>query len=194
MGATKFPILDNFFYPRMIAACTNDEQRGLITILDLTGMHVSSVCRLGPESMIRQGDGTYLKWTRPKNKKTLQAAVPDRKVQIIEKFLKMRRKTREFYYILVSRIGVEAGYEDVSPMTFRHNRAIRALTVEGYTIYELPQLMGCSLAVVVRNYAKIKEADLIRKQRDHEVMGKTNDQVKTRNARRGLASKLFRRR
>jgi hypothetical protein len=94
MGATKFPILDDDFFPRMIAACTNDEQRGLITILDLTGMHVPSVCKLGPVSMIRQGDKSYLKWTRPKNKKTLQVAVPDRKVQIIEKFLKMRRKTR----------------------------------------------------------------------------------------------------
>ncbi|NLT37297.1 MAG: hypothetical protein GXX95_03950 [Methanomassiliicoccus sp.] len=194
MGATKYPVLDESFYPRMIASCTNDEQRGLITVLDLTGMHVSSVCKLGPDSMIRQGDKIYLKWVRPKNKKTLQSEVPPIKVHVIQNFLNMRRKTREFYFILVKEIGRTAGYQDVSPMTFRHNRAIRALVTERYTIYELPQIMGCTLEVAVRNYAKVKEADLIKTQREQEQRAQSNGKPRTRTKGKGMVSKLMRRR
>lgn len=162
MGRTKYPIMDSSFYPRMICACADDEERGLIAIFDLTGMHVSSLCSLSPENMIRQGSKTYLRWVRPKTNKTLQALVPKEHIRSIEKFLKMRRKSRQFYHFLVKNIALRAGYEDVSPMTFRHNRCLRGLTKEGYTIFEIPQVMGCTLDVAVRNYSKLREDQLIR--------------------------------
>jgi hypothetical protein len=96
MGCTKYPVLDEAFYLRMMGACADDEERGLIAIFDLTGMHVSSMCELGPENLIKQGDKTYVRWVRPKTDKKLQALVPSDRIQTIEKFLQMRRKTRSF--------------------------------------------------------------------------------------------------
>ena len=49
MGCTKYPILNQGFTLKMPGACRNDEERGLITVLDLTGMHVSCVCSQGPK-------------------------------------------------------------------------------------------------------------------------------------------------
>jgi site-specific recombinase XerD len=162
MGSTKYPILDDDFLLRMLGSCSDDEERGIITILDLTGMHVSSLCSLEPCDLIKQGNRAYLRWVRPKTNKTLQALVPKDKIQIIEKFLKMRRKSRQYYHFLVKKIGLKAGYEDVSPMTFRHNRCLRGLTKEGYSIFEIPQVMGCTLDVAVRNYSKLREDQLAR--------------------------------
>jgi site-specific recombinase XerD len=160
MGCTKYPVLDDGFYLRMMGACADDEERGMIATLDLTGMHVSSMCELGPENMIKQGDKFYIRWVRPKTNKTLQALVPNDRIQTIQHFLKMRRKSRQYYHTLVKKIGMKAGYQDVSPMTFRHNRCLRGLTVEGYSIYEIPQVMGCTLDVASRNYAKLREDQL----------------------------------
>jgi site-specific recombinase XerD len=162
MGCTKYPVLDDGFFLKMLGACHNDEERALVVILDLTGMHISSLCSLEPKNLIRQGSKTYLRWVRPKTNKTLQALVPKEYVQSIEKFLKMRRKSRQFYHFLVKNIALRAGYEDVSPMTFRHNRCLRGLTKEGYSIFEIPQVMGCTLDVAVRNYSKLREDQLIR--------------------------------
>lgn len=165
MGRTKYPVMDPDFYIKMMGACSNDEDRGIIAVLDLTGMHVSSLCSLGPESLIRQGSNRYIRWIRPKTNKNLQALVPPDRVQTIEKFLKMRRKTRQYYHFLVKKIGMTAGYEDISPMTFRHNRCLRSLTVEEMPLFAVPQVMGCSLDVVVRNYSKLHEDELARARR-----------------------------
>lgn len=162
MGCTKYPVLDDDFTIKLLGCCKDDEERGLVAILDLTGMHVSSLCSLGPGDIIKQGSRTYLRWVRPKTNRTLQALVPKERFQTIEKFLKMRRKSRQFYHFLVKNIGLRAGFEDISPMTFRHNRCLRALTKEGYSIFEVPQIMGCTLDVVVRNYSKVREDQLSR--------------------------------
>ena len=162
MGCTKYPVLDDDFTIKMLGVCHDEEERGIITVLDLTGMHVSSLCGLGPENLIKQGSKSYLRWVRPKTNKTLQALVPKESVQTIHELLKMRRKSRQHYHALVKQIGIRAGYQDVSPMTFRHNRCLRGLTKEGYSIFEIPQVMGCTLDVAVRNYSKLKEDQLVR--------------------------------
>ena len=162
MSTTKYPVLDDDFIIKMLGACSNDEQRGLITVLNLTGMHISSLCSLGSENLIKQGSKSYLRWIRPKTNKTLQALVPKENIQTIENFLKMRRKSRQYYHFLVKKIGERAGYQDVSPMMFRHNRCLRALMREGYSIFEVPQIMGCTLDVAVRNYSKLREDQLVR--------------------------------
>jgi len=162
MGCTKYPILDDDFLVKMLGSCANDEQRGMVTVLELTGMHVSSLCSLSPDSMIRQGSKTYLRWVRPKTHKTLQALIPKESVGTVAAFLKVRRKSRQYYHFLTNEIGEKAGYQDVSPMTFRHNRCLRGLTKEGYSIWEIPQVMGCTLDVAARNYSKLREDQLDR--------------------------------
>ena len=117
MSVTKYPVLDDDFLIKMLGACSDDEERGLITVLDLSGMHISSLCVLDSSSMIRQGSRTYIRWVRPKTNKTLQALVPKENAHSIENFLKMRRKSRQYYHFLVKKIGEKAGYQDVSPMT-----------------------------------------------------------------------------
>ncbi|MBI0584658.1 MAG: tyrosine-type recombinase/integrase [Methanomassiliicoccus sp.] len=164
MGCTKYPILDDDFVTLMLGSCYDNEDRGLVTILSLTGMHISSLCALGPGNLIKQGSKAYLQWVRPKTNKTLQALIPKDYAKDICEFLALRRKTRQHYHALVKKIGERAGYEDVSPMTFRHNRCLRALTKEGYSIFEVPQIMGCTLDVAVRNYSKLREDQL---SRDH---------------------------
>ncbi|MHA1286545.1 MAG: tyrosine-type recombinase/integrase [Candidatus Thorarchaeota archaeon] len=163
MGETKYPVLDPNFPLKIIGACRDSEERGLMKILLLTGMHISSVCSLGSGNMINQGSKVYLKWKRPKTNKTLQVLVPKDYLEDIQGFIKgYRRKSRQQYFNMVRAIGGRAGYQDISPMTFRHTRCIRALEDEGYSIYELPHLLGCSLDVVVRNYTKLREDQLSR--------------------------------
>lgn len=162
MGVTKYPVLDEDFLIKMVGSCSNDEERGLVLVLHLTGMHISSVCELDPSSLIKQGSRTYIRWVRPKTNKTLQAQVPKEYVEPIRDFLAMRRKTRQHYHTVLKTIGARAGFQDVSPMTFRHNRCLRGLTQEGYTIYEVPQVMGCTLDVAVRNYSKLREDQLLK--------------------------------
>lgn len=160
MGCTKYPVLDDDFLIKMLGACVNEGERGLILILNITGMHVSSICVLSPRNLIRQGSKSYLKWKRPKTNKTLQSLIPKESMTPICEFLAMRRNTRQHYHALVKQIGIRAGYQDISPMTFRHNRCLRALTKEGYSIFEVPQVMGCTLDVAVRNYSKLREDQL----------------------------------
>jgi len=162
MGVTKYPVLDEDFLVKTVGSCNDDEERGLVLVLHLTGMHVSSVCDLQPSNLKKQGSKTYIQWKRPKTNKTLQAQVPRENVEAIKAFLGMRRKSRQHYHTMVKQIGARAGYDDISPMTFRHNRCLRALTKEGYSIFEAPQVLGCTLDVVVRNYSKLREDQLMR--------------------------------
>lgn len=169
MGCTKYPILDDDFSVKMVGACYNDEERGLVVILDLTGMHVSSACSLNAANLVRQGSRSYIQWVRPKTHKTLQALVPKEQLPTVVGFLRIRRKSRQHYHHLLKVIGQRAGYQDVSPMTFRHNRCLRGLTKEGYSIFEIPQVMGCTLDVAVRNYSKLREDQLLRPNEEDEV-------------------------
>lgn len=161
MGTTKYPILDKDFTIKMMGCCKDDEERGLITVLDLTGMHISAVCGLSPSNMIKQGSQVVLRWQRPKTQKTLERFIPKDSLDIISKFLAMKRKSRRWYHELVKRIGHDAGYDGISPMTFRHNQCIKALD-SGSTIWEIPHIMGCTLDVAVRNYSKKKELEQLR--------------------------------
>lgn len=166
MGVTKYPILDEDFLIKMLGSCRDDEERGLVLVLHITGAHTPSVCDLKPSNLKKQGSRTFIQWKRPKTKKTLQAQIPREHIKVIKAFLGMRRKSRQHYFNVLGAIGDRAGYDDVSAMTFRHNRCLRALTKEGYSIFEAPQVLGCTLDVVVRNYSKLREDQLMRENDD----------------------------
>ncbi len=166
--ATKYAIVnDPDFLIKMLGVCKDAEQRGLVRLLDLTGMHVSS---LKNAQLVRRGPKTYVSWRRPKTGKTLEALVRPQSLSDIEAFMATRRHHRQTYYDEIKLLGIKAGYESISPMTFRHNRCI-ALCKKNLPITEIAQVMGCSEAVVVRNYSKLRE-DQLYQEDEEETTGK----------------------
>lgn len=172
MGSTKRPVSDDGFYLRMINACADREERGMVQILDLTGMNVSSLCSLSPKDLVREGDGHALYWMNPRTSKSYSIPIPDDQYQMIFDFVNMRRKTRQQYHALVKKIGRKAGYQDISPITFRHNLCLRLLK-EKCSFSEVQRITGCSLPFVMRTYIKLQD-NMIAKENDesHARSGK----------------------
>ena len=170
IGATKFPVLDADFRLKVLGACSDDEERGLLGILIITGMHISCISK--PEKqedralhvrpkIVKEGKDSYIVWSRPKTKRTMKKLIPREMLQTIEAFLKMREKTARWYNDVIKAVCARAGYEGVSSMTIRHTYCLSKLK-DGYSIYEMPHEMGCTLNVVARNYSKLRE-DQMRK-------------------------------
>jgi len=161
-GSTKYPVLDPDFRLKLLGACEDDFERGLISILWLTGMHPCIIAkgdRPRPE-VTQEGNLTYIYWRRAKTGKRLREAIPKEMIVPIREFLHYPLLSQRYLYDLVKRVGDRAGYQDVSPATLRHTRCLRGLTVEGYTIYEMAHKMGCTLDVVVRNYTALKDSQI----------------------------------
>ncbi len=171
VGATKFPVLDEAFLPKMIEKCDDDKERGLVYILYYTGMHGSCLCNLSLESLVREGDRTYLQWKRTKTKKTMRCLMKPDKLPTIKVFLESKKKTIQRYNEILKSIGEAAGFDKVSTMTFRHTRCIRALTEEGYSPWQVPHVMGCTPEVVARNYTKMHEDQLERQANKRVAQG-----------------------
>jgi hypothetical protein len=151
---TKYPILDPDFSMKMLGSCKDDYERGLIGILDISGMHVSSLknCKV-----LSRGNRHFLTWTRPKTNKTLEVLIPPDKLVDIQGYLAHKPHSRQHFCRIVHEIGLRAGFEGVSPMTFRHNRCIRSIEQHDRNPFIVAQDMGCSIDVVFRNYSKLKE-------------------------------------
>lgn len=163
MGATKFPILDEAFLPKMIAECQDDKERGLIYILYITGMHGFCLRQISGDSLIREGEKTYIQWKRPKTHKTMRCLLPKDKLPQIKAFLDSRKYSIRHYNNIILKIALKAGFEGVSTMTFRHTRCLRAMRDEGFSPFEVPYVMGATMGVIGRNYAKIREDQLERR-------------------------------
>ena len=180
MGVTKYPIMDEGFALKVLGACKDVEERGLVKLLMLTGMHISVITGvdfiskkkstfgqrivrppLSSSDVIKQGSQYIVRWIRPKTTKTLEHYIPKADIEDIKAFLEMKHKTRQHYFNMVKAIGERAGYDSVSPMTFRHNRCIRALTIENRQIWEIPHVMGCTLEVASRNYSKKRDLEQV---------------------------------
>ena len=175
MGTVKYPITDRDVKLKMLGACRDDYERGLILLLLNTGMHSSVFCnprkrngkpRERPK-ILREGKARYLSWMRPKTNKTLRS-FPIRKdeLSLIEKFLSSPAKSNKHYDEILRKIGERAGYDGVSCLTMRHTYCIWLLRPKnesgaGMTIYQVPHWMGCTLAVVVRNYSIMSGAQLL---------------------------------
>lgn len=153
---TKFPVLDVNFTLLVLGACRDQEERGLIRILDISGMHVSSLRNI---KVVTKGPRKYLSWVRPKTYKTMECLIPPDNLDDILAFLTHKPHSREQYRRIVRDIGARAGYEGISPMTFRHNRCIRSIHAHDNNPFIVAQDMGCSVDVVFRNYSKLKEIE-----------------------------------
>lgn len=170
MGATKYPIIDRDVRLKMLGACRDEEQRGLVLLLYNTGMHPSCFCsprskkgecRRSQVRVLKEGSKWYISWVRAKNGKSLKLPLPKDDAEPIRKFLEMRAKTNKHYNEVLARIGERAGYDNVSCGTMRHTFCIRALTPIGegglgLSFHEAAAIMGCTLEVLYRNYAQLR--------------------------------------
>jgi len=160
VGATKFPVLDEAFLPKMIEVCDSDFERGLIYTLFYTGMHGSCLIEVTEKNLVKEGPRMYIQWTRPKTKKTMRCLLPNDKLPFIKEFLNHSKKLIQGYNYILKRLGAKAGFDGISTMTFRHTKCVRSLR-DGFGIYEVPHVMGCTLDVVARNYSKMTEEQLM---------------------------------
>lgn len=175
MGSTKYPIIDREVKLKMLGACKNDRERGLVLLLLNTGMHPSVFSsprkrngkpRERPK-IVKEGIIRYIEWKRPKTNKTLRS-LPIRKdeITLIEAFLKCPTQSNKHYDTILEGIGRRAGYDGVSCLTMRHTHCIWLLRAKdeggaGFTIYQIPHFMGCTLEVAARNYSIMSGAQLI---------------------------------
>jgi hypothetical protein len=164
MSKRKFPVLngdctdiDPLFLVRMLGACHDGYERGLVRILDLTGMHVS---KLRTVKLVKQGDHEQLEWERTKTSTGLSRRVPKEAQDDVHAFLEHRPVSRQHYRDLIVAISDRAGYEGVSPMTFRHNQTISSLKRHHYNPIVTAQDMGCDYQIVLRNYAKLSQEQI----------------------------------
>jgi integrase len=175
MGATKYPIIDRDARLKLLGACADDEQRGLVLLLYNTGMHPSrfcaprkkgEVCNRQGIKVSREGGRHYISWVRAKNGKALKLPLPRDDAEQIRRFLAMRPKTNKHYNDVLTKIGERAGYEGVTCGTMRHTFCIRALTPPeegglGLSFHEAAAIMGCTLEVLYRNYAQLRMDQIV---------------------------------
>lgn len=126
-------------------------------ILRYTGMHVSGLNTSRSvlhEEKDSEGD-TIVVWKRPKKESILArtSILKHKNIDFdIEKFGKSiqnrrRKRSRQYFYEVVQRLGEEAGIPNISPMTLRHSLAIELLDngcKEGF----VAQILNCSVSTL----------------------------------------------
>lgn len=162
MNVKKYPSTDPQFMQKVRGACNNDYERGIVFILSASGMHVSNLValyrgqRLQKATITNEGD---LRWRRVKNNKPMSARVPVGDRPVVEAWLSRypyHRSERSIQYRLKD-IGARAGFPDLSPMSFRVQRACDLLDL-GMSRHEVKHLLGCSSEVIDHNYSILQDA------------------------------------
>jgi site-specific recombinase XerD len=160
MGQRKFPVLDEDFELKIVGACKNAIERGLIKLLLASGMHIRDCVDLKRKDIKTEGSRRYVRWARTKTARGLQAPIRREDLEDILAYLDRRRKLSiRQHQLMIRDIGQKAGYEDVSPMTFRHTLCVK-LIKGGWSIPEIAQRLGCTQDVVIQNYAILREDQL----------------------------------
>lgn len=152
----KFPEPDPDFYMKVRAASINDFQRGVVFILQATGMHLKCLVSLTIDQMDIKGD---ISWRRTKTERPMRARVPEGDRMTVRAWIEAygsNKRTGRWVQYNLKEVGTRAGFPDLSPMTFRAQRAVRLLD-EGEPYHEVAHLMGCSPHVLMANYAQLKE-------------------------------------
>lgn len=157
MNVKKYPDPDPDFYMKIRGVARNDYERGMIFILQHTGMHVSNLVSLKDGDLDEQ---SFLSWRRVKNAKPMRARIPlgDHQISVlwIAKYGNNKRTTRAIQYKIAA-IGERAGYPGLSPMSFRAQYAITMLD-DGQPPHEVKHMLGCSLETLMNHYAQIQAA------------------------------------
>jgi hypothetical protein len=128
-----------------------------VTILRRTGMHPSSLVELRAANVV----GGVLAWTRPKTGKRLRAKVdPELAAALAIQFAGGPRTYIRLYQ-MVRQVGVHANVRGLSPMTFRHSRAVNLLNANVSPI-KVAQVLGCSMSVLLRHYGVMTDDELLK--------------------------------
>jgi len=69
MGYRKYPILDEDAELRLLGACRTPEERGIVKILLISGMHISSCVSLTTDNIKKRGSRCFLEWSRTKTRR-----------------------------------------------------------------------------------------------------------------------------
>jgi site-specific recombinase XerD len=162
MNVKKYPSSDPHFIEKVRGACRNDYERGMVFILEASGMHVSNLVgqhrgrRLEAPILNDEGD---LRWRRVKNERPMSARVPKGDRTTVKWWLDryVHRRTERAIQYRLKEIGERAGFPDLSPNSFRVWRACRLLD-EGMSPHKVKHLLGCSLEVLMENYAQLEDA------------------------------------
>lgn len=152
----KFPEPDPEFYMKVRKAAMNDYQRGIVFILQATGMHLQCLVSLTPSQMNVRGD---ILWRRTKTARPMRARIPKMDRREVRDWIRnfgSNNRTGRWVQYNLKEVGLRAGFPDLSPMTFRTQRAVRLLD-DGEPYHEVAHLMGCSPSVLMANYAQLKE-------------------------------------
>ena len=157
MNNKKYPDPDPDFYPKIRGVCRNDYERGMVYILQHTGMHISSLCDLQDGDIDLKG---FIHWRRPKNDKPMRSLIPKGDIPGCEKWILMwgenRRSHRAIQYKIAT-IGERAGYPGLAAMSFRTQYACTLLD-EGTPPHKVVFMMGCSLETLMNHYTQLEQA------------------------------------
>lgn len=158
---TKYPITDDGYDLKLLAACRTPTERGMISLLTITGMHVSTLEKLSAADLRTSGDRVFVEYRRMKNAKPMRFEIPPDRLEDVRVFLNGKKRSRQHYHAVVKQVGELAGYPGISPMTLRHSACISFIKKAGAaSIFVVPHQMGCSLNIVVRNYAALSPEQL----------------------------------
>lgn len=174
MGVEKEPLKDQKQFDKILEVATreSDDVRKIILLLRYTGMHISVVCdkqyNLREELYVGE---PYIIWKRTK-KEGKEAYCSVLKSQYIDfdvhKFAKeiwkrKRRKTRQYFYELVKKVGLRAGIPGLSPMTFRHTLGVD-MAERGVPRDVIQETLNCSDKVLrtYLKYSKSRKRDILK--------------------------------
>lgn len=147
-------IADDQFEDKMRAACRSLKEIGMITILEITGMHRSC---LNDAVLVLEGDDHYIEWMATKEQRLerdMTAWVPPGDVENVRAWLnKYSKKHPDTYWRWLKEIAKRAGYPDVSPMTYRAQRIVRLIRA-GNDPREVAVLTGATEQIIFRHYTK----------------------------------------
>lgn len=162
MNVKKYASTDPHFIEKVRGACQTDFERGMVYILQHTGMHVSNLVgsfrgrKLKAPVLTNEGD---IRWRRVKNNKPMSARIPEEDREVVGMWLIKyvhRRSERTIQYRLHD-LGARVDIPDLSPNSFRVYYACKLLD-DGKSPHKVKHLLGCSLEVLMENYAMLEAA------------------------------------
>lgn len=155
----KAPILEPAVLARIdhAASVLGPHPWAVVTILFKTGMHPICLTEIGPANVV----GDVLQWRRAKKARgTVCTRRLDEVLRLaLAEFFRHPRLTRDGYYKMVRKVGRAAGVRGLSPMTFRHTRAVRLLE-RGVRPEIVAGALGCSLSTLQRFYGVLDRGQI----------------------------------
>lgn len=141
------------------AGALSPRHAAAVRILYETGMHASSLASLTKENVLAD----RLRWRRPKKQakqQWLSCPMNEPLMRAAIYWTSEEPVTRRAVWKLIHRVGLMAGYPELSPMTFRHSRAVRLLR-KGLPMDYVAAALGASPAIIRSTYGALTEEQML---------------------------------